>query len=221
MCIRVLLSIFGCGMKVVVGSLIKALVQRVPESTWPAVRWKIAREIATLTSQLNLHVELATYLLPFSCGRCVGLSLDICYLSLYQWSDSPGADLIPRSDASGLAVADNGDLTDVSFTVGNIVDLIERTPSLDKNSDVVWACGLTRLLKQMITMPVVLRKRGASDVTRLDKVVQKLRNGQVRLDNMTAEVILFSLLRRRRLWGSSSMGLRIESVWPDWLSLAS
>lgn len=181
MCVRILLSRFGSGLKRETGRVIQSLVQRVSETNWPAIRWRIAQSVISLTSRMNLHVELATYMLPFYCRRCLGLSLDICYLSVQQWCNGPSLDPRPCGGVWDVSAPAGSNTTEVSFRLGDVVDLLERVPEMTKDSDVQWACGLTRLLKQMVTMPTVLKQRTAKDYARLENVVQKMRTCQKRL----------------------------------------
>lgn len=181
MCVRMLLSRFGSGLKRETGRLIQSLVQRVSETNWPAIRWRIAQSVISLTSRINLHVELATYMVPFYCRRSLGLSLDICYLSMQQWCSGPSLDPRPCGGVWDMSAPAGPNTTDVSFRLGDVVDLLEQVPEMTKDSDVQWACGLTRLLKQIVTMPIVLKQRTAEDYARLDNVVQKMRTCQKRL----------------------------------------
>lgn len=176
-CTKLLLSCFGSRLKRDVGLVIKAALSRIDPNRWPNVRWKIAQSVMSLTSRLSLHVELVTYLYPMSCTRSLYCSLDIAYMSLYQWCEGPGDDPKPRSltDLHPSDAAHEAGLDVVSFCVGDVLNLTKHIPEMNRVTDVVWICGLSRLLKQILTMPEVIKLRKRGEIGSLSHIIQKMR----------------------------------------------
>lgn len=177
LCVRVLLSSFGSRLKREIGLVVKAAITRISQRDWPVVRFKIAQSIVQLSSRLTLHVELVTYLFPTSCRRSLQCSLDIAFASLYQWCQGPGNNPFPK-DITNFCVSEAArefGIDCMSFCIGDVLSLVECIPEMTKDTDVVWACGLSRILKQILTVPNVLQRRKPMEIGRLNQFIQKLR----------------------------------------------
>lgn len=216
LCTRVLLSSFGSRLKRECGSVISAALMRIPDGNWPSFRWDIAKSIVTMTPRLQLHVELATFLFPMNCGRALTCSLDVAYLSLVQWSHGPNTE--PEAKDISNAVVSNAandyGVKLISFCLEDVLKLLEKMPELDKRTDVVWACGVACLLKQVLTMPVVVERRKSGHLGLLHQIISKLRHctHRMRFDVAVQEMrmALDALLRVLRSLGSSDKVTRAE-----------
>lgn len=216
LCTKVLLSSFGSRLKREVGLVIKAAIKRSSAEEWPALRWEISKAVMTLTPRLQLHVELVTYLFPFNCERSLNCSLDIAYLSLVQWWRGPSEEPVPQ-DVSDHTVSDSAKefgLESISFCVEDVLALLEAFPELGIDTDVVWGCGLARLLKQILTMPVVLSRRKPGHLGVANQTIGKLRHCTHRLKYDVAvqemRMALDSLIRVLRFVGSGDKQGRQE-----------
>lgn len=216
LCTKVLLSSFGSRLKREVGLVIKAAIKRSSAEEWPALRWEISKAVTALTPRLQLHVELVTYMFPFNCERSLNCSLDIAYLSLLQWGRGPSEEPVPQ-DVSGHTVsgpAREFGLESISFCVEDVLALLEAFPELGINTDVVWGCGLARLLKQILTMPAVLARRKPRQLGVTNQTIGKLRHCTHRLKYDVAvqemRMALDSLIRVLRFVGSGDKQARME-----------
>lgn len=216
LCSKVLCSPFGSRLKREVGQVIKAALMRCQAGQWPSLRWEISKAIVTMTTRLQLHVELVSYLFPFDCERSLNCSLDIAYLSLVQWARGPSTEPLAQ-DVSDHAVSDfakDFGLDSISFCVEDILVLLGDIPELAKDTDIVWGCGVARLLKQILTMPLVVARRKPGQLGVLNQTINKLRHctHRLRYDVAVQEMrmALDALIRVLRFMGSADKKSRKE-----------
>lgn len=216
LCTKILFSSFGSRLKREVGLVVKAAIMRCPEDEWPSLRWEISKAVMMLTSRLQLHVELVTYLFPFNCERTLNCSLDIAYLSLLQWGRGPSLEPVARdvSNCSASACAKEFGLESISYCLEDILEILEGFPELGSDTDVVWGCGMARLLKQILTMPVVVARRKPGHLGILNRTIGKLRHctHRLRYDVAVQEMrmALDALIRVLRFMGSADKQSRSE-----------
>lgn len=178
LCVKVLLSAFGSQLRDSISELISATLASVSDDDWAHFRLTVAKHIVSMAPRMGLHIELVTDLLPMACERALQCSLDVAYLSLFQWCTGPGGCPVARDVSAWQASANCVRLygTDsLSFCVSDIVHLLEAMPVLDKHADVEWACGVSRLLKQLLTMPEVVVRRQEGEFGMVHSTVQKIR----------------------------------------------
>jgi hypothetical protein len=177
-CVRVMISPFGSQLCREAGLLITAVLERISSPAgWPSFRWRVAKSIAALTNRLGIQVELVTYLLPYLTTRSRNMLLDVTYLFFYQWSRGSGPDPQPRAvtnlQPSQSAIDAGLDL--ISFTLSDVAQRMSQVTEMDKDTDDTWACGLMRLLKQVVANDDVIARRGAGDLESLSATVKKTR----------------------------------------------
>lgn len=212
LCTKVLLSAFGSRVKRECGMVINAAIMRLLPEDWPAMRWEIAKSITMLTTRLQLHVELVTHLFPFDCERSLMCSLDLAFLSLVQWSEGPGKDPIAKdiSEENVSMMAASFGLQSISFCAEDLLRCLGNIPELCRDTDVFWACGVAHLLKQVLSMPVVLERRKVGDFELLSQTIDKLRQctHRMKCDFVVQEMrmALDALIRSLRFIGSGHSG---------------
>lgn len=213
-CVRVLLSVFGARLATEVGYLIAAVLSRVNEKHWASFRRTAAKYILSITTRLGLHVELVAHLLPYHTDRARSLALDIGFLSLVQWSSGPGDSPKTReihawepsssAKAAGVGV--------ISFCLADLVDLAKHIPDFQKTTNVEWACGIARMLKQILADQTTLARRGNGELNAIHQSLTKLRSCAHRLEfglavqemRLALDALLLAL---RELVGNTRLGI--------------
>lgn len=183
-CVRTLLSVFGSRLHREVGLIITALLNRIEQKDWPEFRTRAAKYILSLTTRLGLHVELVTYLLPYSTERSRCLVLDVGYLSLVQWCAGPGGNPQPQ-DIQSFEPSEKAKIVgvaDTSFCLADLVELAQSIPEFQKSTDVEWACEIARTLKQTLADRTILNRRDQGEIRALQQILTKLRSCAHRLE---------------------------------------
>lgn len=187
-CARLMVSPFGSQLSQEAGALIVSVLDRVGESEWPKFRLKVCEQLVLAIYRLGLQVELVTYLFPYLSRRSRLLSLDLTYYYAKLWHRGPqGLDkaVLPELHQVSISAQQLG-TESVSFTLTDVVELMSNIPEPSKNTDVYWARGLMRLLKQVVADDDVLCRRGDGDLERLMGLAKKMRKFAKRMGDGVA-----------------------------------
>jgi hypothetical protein len=172
-CVRVLMSPFGGEIAREVGRLFAAVLERVAPDAWPAFRWRAAKSLVAQCDRMYVQVGLATFGLPYLTTRSRCLQLDYAHLCLGQWCSGPAGEPRPLDVSRAQPRPDDADR--LSFSLSDVTVQLESVPEMGKGTDAMWACGIGRLAKQVISDEDVLGRRAAGDVGRLVDVLKGMR----------------------------------------------
>lgn len=217
-CVQILLSAFGCRLYREVGEIINEIVDGVEKGDWPQFRLKAAEGIVSLTTRLELHVELVSHLLPYDRKRSRHLSMDVTFMSLKQWchapDNKPEARSIKNTCPSSQALKSGVGM--VSFCIGDIIELLKELPEMGKDTDVVWASLISKQLKMLFSEPKLLGKREVGELGVLNQMVQKLRicahRMRLEVEVQHMRMALDSLIKAIRDFGESTKAGRAEII---------
>lgn len=183
LCVRILLSPFGSRLSRPVGQLLEVVLDSIHRDHWPDARLAAAKHMLSFSTGLELHVELVTFLLPYHTRRTLQLSMEVAFLSLTQWGRGPGKDPQPRpvDNFQPSTAARALGIQTISYCVGDVLALVAKIPNPEKDTDIVWARGVARLIKQTVAMPDVLRRRTGGEVKTLMSYLTTLRQCSQRM----------------------------------------
>eukprot|EP00177_Eucheuma_denticulatum_P006952 GFKZ01012644.1.p1 GENE.GFKZ01012644.1~~GFKZ01012644.1.p1 ORF type:complete len:817 (+),score=87.55 GFKZ01012644.1:218-2668(+) len=177
LCIRILISEYGCRLFRETGAIIAALLDKLSVQQWRECRLKLAKQILRQTSRLGLHVELVTRLLPCNTKRTRLLRFEVAFLSLMQWAYGPelDPDATQPQAFTPSAEAEKFGTEDVSFCVADVLLLLRRIPELQKSTDDEWASRLAKIIMQTLCDKRILQRRSKGEIGYAHQILQKFR----------------------------------------------
>ena len=183
-CVRVLLSAFGCRLHHETGEVISAVLKRIPVAEWTKFRLQAALFIVSLTPRLEQHLELVTYLLPSNFRRSRYLAMDVGYLSLQQWCAGPSTNPAPRKldglDIPSAKAMEKG-VEAVSYCLEDIISITGTLTNMGQDTDINWAEYMGALIKVVIADGRFLSKRNSDELTSLSNILQAIRGNTTRM----------------------------------------
>lgn len=177
-CVRVIMSAFGCRLSREIGHVIEAAIDTVPGSDWRTFRLTAAQYILSITPRLEQHLDLITFLLPGSTPRLRYLLMDVGFVSLNQWCAGPALNPFPRSLEKGITPSEDAireGLETISYTVNDILPLTCNLTELGKDVDMDWAEFMAGIIKMIVGDEFILLRTRPDDLRKLYNTLSVMR----------------------------------------------